>query len=158
VVWTGTGTLFWPAACRSLTNKDRLWVGRHQPRHQCAEAAEEALRRSHDELERRVLERTAELSEINQELSAEIEVRKRAEDALRQASAYHRSLIEASLDPLVTIAPAGTITDVNHATEEVTGRPRQELIGHRFLRLLHGPGKGAPGVSASLSRRLGSGL
>jgi len=94
--------------------------------------AEEQLQRSHDELERRVGERTAELSEINQEISAEIEVRKRAEDALRQASAYHRSLIEASLDPLVTIAPAGTITDVNHATEEVTGRPRRELIGTDF--------------------------
>jgi PAS domain S-box-containing protein len=94
--------------------------------------AEEDLQRSHDELERRVRERTSELSEINQEISAEIEVRKRAEDALRQASAYHRSLIEASLDPLVTIAPAGTITDVNHATEEVTGRPRQELIGTVF--------------------------
>jgi PAS domain S-box-containing protein len=93
---------------------------------------EEALRRSYDELEKRVRERTAELSAINQELSAEIEVRKRAEDALRQASAYHRSLIEASLDPLVTIAPEGTITDVNHATEEVTGRPRQELIGTDF--------------------------
>jgi PAS domain S-box-containing protein len=94
--------------------------------------AEEELQRSHDELERRVEERTSELSEINQEISAEIEVRKRAEDALRQASAYHRSLIEASLDPLVTIAPAGTITDVNHATEKVTGRPRQELIGTDF--------------------------
>jgi PAS domain S-box-containing protein len=94
--------------------------------------AEEELLRSHDELERRVQERTSELSEINQELSAEIEVRKRAEEALRQASAYHRSLIEASLDPLVTIAPAGTITDVNHATEEVTGRPRQDLIGTDF--------------------------
>ena len=94
--------------------------------------AEEELQKSYDELERRVEERTSELSEINQEISAEIEVRKRAEDALRQASAYHRSLIEASLDPLVTIAPAGTITDVNHATEEVTGRPRQELIGTDF--------------------------
>lgn len=57
---------------------------------------------------------------------------KRAEEELLRASAYNRSLIEASLDPLVTIAPDGTITDVNHATEEVTGRLREELIGADF--------------------------
>ncbi|HLN79391.1 MAG TPA: hypothetical protein VK185_00190, partial [Candidatus Bathyarchaeia archaeon] len=37
--------------------------------------------------------------------------RKQAEEALRQAGAYNRSLIEASLDPLVTIGPDGTVTD-----------------------------------------------
>ena len=36
---------------------------------------------------------------------------------LQQASLYARSLIEASLDPLVTISPEGKITDVNKATE-----------------------------------------
>jgi PAS domain len=39
----------------------------------------------------------------------------------RQASQYARSLIEASLDPLVTISPEGKITDVNEATIKVTG-------------------------------------
>ena len=34
----------------------------------------------------------------------------------QQASQYARSLIEASLDPLVTISPEGKITDVNAAT------------------------------------------
>ncbi len=58
--------------------------------------------------------------------------RKQAADALQRASAYHRSLIEASLDPLVTIAPDGEITDVNNATEKVTGLSRQELIGTDF--------------------------
>ena len=37
-------------------------------------------------------------------------------------SEYARSLIEASLDPLVTISPEGKITDVNEATVKVTGR------------------------------------
>lgn len=62
----------------------------------------------------------------------EVTERKLAEDALQRASAYHRSLIEASLDPLVTIAPDGKITDVNNATEKVTGFSRQELIGTDF--------------------------
>src|SRR6476469_5480706 len=37
--------------------------------------------------------------------------RKRAEEQQRTASAYARSLIEASPDPLVTISPEGKITD-----------------------------------------------
>lgn len=52
-----------------------------------------------------------------------------AEKAVLTAYAYNRSLIEASLDPLVTIGPDGRITDVNTATEKVTGRSRQDLIG-----------------------------
>ena len=50
----------------------------------------------------------------------------------RKKADYTRSLIEASLDPLVTIAPDGKITDVNAATESITGRSRQELIGTDF--------------------------
>jgi PAS domain S-box-containing protein len=57
---------------------------------------------------------------------------KRAEAKLRQASLYTRSLIEASLDPLVTISREGKITDVNEATEKVTGVRRDQLIGSDF--------------------------
>jgi len=55
-----------------------------------------------------------------------------AAEAVRRASAYNRSLLEASLDPLVTINPQGRITDVNNATEEATGYSRSELIGTDF--------------------------
>jgi PAS domain S-box-containing protein len=41
-------------------------------------------------------------------------------------------LIEAALDPLVTISPEGRITDVNEATVKVTGVPRNKLIGTDF--------------------------
>ena len=67
--------------------------------------------------------------------------RAHAERRLSQANAYNRSLIEASLDPLVTIAPDGKITDVNSATETVTGRSRQELIGTDFSDNFTDPGK-----------------
>ncbi|NTU42140.1 MAG: PAS domain S-box protein [Nitrospirales bacterium] len=52
--------------------------------------------------------------------------------ACQMASAYNRSLIEASLDPVVTISAEGKISDVNRATERVTGYPRKELIGTDF--------------------------
>ena len=55
-----------------------------------------------------------------------------AEAKARSASLYARRLIEASLDPLVTISPEGKITDVNRATEEATGVSRTELIGTDF--------------------------
>ena len=50
----------------------------------------------------------------------------------RQTSQYARSLIEASLDPLVTISPEGKITDVNEAAVKVTGVARERLIATDF--------------------------
>jgi PAS domain S-box-containing protein len=41
-------------------------------------------------------------------------------------------LIEASLDPLVTIGSDGKISDVNKATEEATGTSREKLVGNDF--------------------------
>jgi len=77
--------------------------------------AEEAMQRAYDELELRVTERTAELRRANAEL--------------RAASSYARNLLEATLDPMVTIDPAGRITDVNQAMERAAGRSREKLIG-----------------------------
>ena len=48
--------------------------------------AEQALQKAHDELERRVEERTVELSNINDQLKAEIEVRKGIEEELKKLS------------------------------------------------------------------------
>ncbi len=59
-------------------------------------------------------------------------LRRRAEEQLRKASLYSRNLLEASLDPLVTINREGKIADANRATELVTGVARQQLIGSSF--------------------------
>jgi PAS domain S-box-containing protein len=82
------------------------------------EQSESALREAKDNLEDQVKERTAELE--------------KAYESLKFANAYNRSLIEASLDPLVTIGPDGKITDVNYSTERVTGYSRDELMGTDF--------------------------
>ncbi len=71
------------------------------------------------------------------EINRDITARKRAEEKLKTAALYTRSLIEASLDPLVTISREGKITDVNEATEKVTGVSRERLIGSDFCKLLH---------------------
>jgi PAS domain S-box-containing protein len=79
------------------------------------------------------------------EMGIDITKRKRAEEALRDASLYTRSLIEASLDPLVTISPDGKIMDVNRATELSTGIPRHELIGTDFSDYFAEPEKAREG-------------
>jgi PAS domain S-box-containing protein len=48
-------------------------------------------------------------------------------------SQYARSLIEASLDPLVTISTEGKITDMNQATVNITGINRDKLTGTDFF-------------------------
>src|SRR5665648_122816 len=48
-------------------------------------------------------------------------------------SKYSLSLIEASLDPLVTINPAGKITDMNEALVNITGFTREKLKGTDFF-------------------------
>ena len=72
----------------------------------------------------------------------------------RQASQYARSLIEASLDPLVTISPEGKITDVNKATETVTGFPRERLIGSDFSDYFTEPEKAREGYRSVISQGL----
>ena len=55
------------------------------------------------------------------------------ETALMQESRYTRSLIEASLDPLVTINTKGKITDMNEALANITGITREKLTGTDFF-------------------------
>jgi PAS domain S-box-containing protein len=83
--------------------------------------------------------------EYNCSFIRDITERKKVEDAFRVASAYNRSLIEASLDPLLTIAPDGRITDVNAATEAVTGYSREALVGTVFSDYFTDPAKAREG-------------
>jgi PAS domain S-box-containing protein len=91
-----------------------------------------------DAIDRRVRERTIELEQAVAE-------RKQAEEVLRRANAYNRSLLEASLDPLVTIDANGKITDVNAATEQATGLLRDRLIGTDFSDYFTDPSKARTG-------------
>ncbi|MGE5456722.1 MAG: PAS domain S-box protein, partial [Methanococcaceae archaeon] len=90
-----------------------------------------ALKEAHDNLEGQVEERTLELEE--------------AYESLKMAYNYNRSLIEANMDPLVTIGPDGRITDVNVSTEIVTGFNRDDLIGTDFSNYFTEPEKAREG-------------
>ena len=53
--------------------------------------------------------------------------------AQKSLSKYSLSLIEASLDPLITINTEGKITDMNEALANITGLTRKELTGTNFF-------------------------
>ena len=74
-------------------------------------------------------------------IARDITVNKQAEREIKKLNQYMRSLIEASLDPLVTISPLGKITDVNVSTETATGQTRCELIGSDFTDYFTAPEK-----------------
>ncbi|MCX9085911.1 MAG: PAS domain S-box protein [Candidatus Methanoperedens sp.] len=75
----------------------------------------------------------------------DITQRKEAEEKLQEALFYSRSLLESTLDPLVTINPEGKITDTNKATEIVTGLSREKLIGNDFSDYFTDPDKAKTG-------------
>ncbi len=65
-------------------------------------------------------------------LSSDIEIQK-------SLSKYSNSLIEASLDPLFTVSPAGKLMDMNEATVRITGVDRKGLIGSDFFKYFTDP-------------------
>jgi diguanylate cyclase (GGDEF)-like protein/PAS domain S-box-containing protein len=57
---------------------------------------------------------------------------KQSEERLKGASLYARSLIEASLDPIMTVSPEGKITDINEAAVRALDKPRETIIASDF--------------------------
>ncbi|MEI7662924.1 MAG: PAS domain S-box protein, partial [Bacteroidota bacterium] len=84
--------------------------------------------------------RAAELIIANKELVYQNNEKQKRAEELRIAI-YARSLIEASLDPLVTINTEGKITDMNEATANITGLSRKNLTGTDFFNYFTEPQK-----------------
>ena len=97
-------------------------------REQDLQAMNEEMEANNEELQAT----NEEMEATNEEMEATNEEMQATSEELRLAGTYARSLIEASLDTLVTIGPDGKITDVNSETEGITGRSREELIGTDF--------------------------
>jgi two-component system cell cycle sensor histidine kinase/response regulator CckA len=100
-----------------------------EKRNQERQEAEEALSHACDELEKRVQERTAELSASNQALQLEIDERKQAEAALRQTSETLQTLINVAPLAIYVFDPEGRVQLWNQASERIFGWSREEALG-----------------------------
>ena len=101
------------AIARDITNRRRI---------------EEALQKTHDELEQRVEERTAELTKANEQLRKEMEERKQAEKALRESENIFSLFMEHS--PIYVFFKDENIRSIRLSRnyEQMLGRSIDELL------------------------------
>ena len=101
--------------------------------------AKEMLQKAHDKLERRVEERTAELSKANAELKQAISEHKQAEEALRESEAQRKAILDSSIDRIRLVdtdmrmiwANKTTTRELNIAPEDLVGQPCYKIFFDR---------------------------
>ena len=91
--------------------------------------SEQELREAHDELERRVERRTAELARANAELKREITERTRAEKVIRDSQALYSSLVENLPVHVLRKDLDGRFTFANQAFCDLLGKRFDEVNG-----------------------------
>jgi len=94
--------------------------------------AEDALAISHLELERRVIERTADLTRANEALRA-------SAAAIHEREQRLRAILNTVGDAIVTADRSGTITGVNPAAGRMFGYSEAEMIGQSVGMLMPSP-------------------
>lgn len=86
------------------------------------------------DVDRALLERSLELMSqellaANAELRADVEARKRVEEALRQREAQTRAILAALPDILLVVAPSGELREVHAPARCFLPEPRDQLVG-----------------------------
>ncbi|WP_435011656.1 PAS domain S-box protein [Tundrisphaera lichenicola] len=82
---------------------------------------EEELQKAHDELEGRVLDRTAELAKANEALSSEIAERRRTDEALVRQTEVLRSILDNMAEAVLMIEEGNHVLPCNPAAERMFG-------------------------------------
>ena len=100
------------------------------------------LKRAHDEirqlnadLERRVVERTAQLAATNEQLKLEITARKAAEESLREAQARTESVLASVADTHILLDRQWRYIYLNEAAIRAIGKSREQILGRTLWEL-----------------------
>ena len=99
-------------------------------------AAEAALQRANEELEQRVNQRTAALTEANHRLLSVIQERQRAEIALRDSENELRALFAAMTDVITVFDAEGRYLEIVATNSELLYNPGAERIGNTVYEVL----------------------
>jgi len=67
------------------------------------------------------------------------EMRQRHESEIRQSEALKTAILEASLDPIITINEEGSVIECNPTAQRVFGLERDQVLGRSFAELLIAP-------------------
>ncbi len=112
--------------------------------HEALRLAHESLRRAHDdlghineELESRILERTAALQLANERLEREAGERLRVEESLRRSVELYRLLAENTSDLITRLAADGICTYVSPAIYGMAGYAPEDLLGRSGYDVVH---------------------
>jgi diguanylate cyclase (GGDEF)-like protein/PAS domain S-box-containing protein len=87
-------------------------------------------------LRERLEHQAADLKQANEQLTIEIEERKRAEEALRRSEEHYRAVTYSANDAIVTVDGAGTVIGWNRGAETIFGYPETEIIGKSVLQII----------------------
>jgi PAS domain S-box-containing protein len=104
------------------------------------QAATEELEANYEELQAT----TEEMESTNEELQATTE-------ELERTNGYRQSLMDSMLDILMTTDLSGVITEVNRATEQLSGYSKDELIGQPFHKFFTDPDSAQAGIERVLT-------
>src|SRR5436190_11763153 len=91
----------------------------------------EGLRNAHQELQRQVTERTAELAKVNEELRRDNAERRAAEKALERQRAFLRQVIDINPNLIFARDREGRFTLANQAVADAYGTTVENLVGKR---------------------------
>src|SRR2546425_6545677 len=96
----------------------------------------EELRARAAEMEAEVVRRTQQIQEVNNQLRAELDARKRAEEALQKSEEGFRAVAETAADAIVSADKRGHITYFNPGAERIFGYAARDVIGRPLTLLM----------------------